>query len=202
MRHRPSSLALAALVLATAGCADGVGAPLTAPVTVADGRDHGTPQNFQAHLSGDEEVPSRETLAQGNAKFQLSKDGQSLHYKLIASNIENAFMAHIHLAPAGANGGIVVWLYGTPPASNVPASSQVRHDGVLAEGTITKANFIGTLAGKEMADLFAAIRAGNAYVNVHTRNLAIPAGPTMPLVPGNYPGGEVRGQIDHGNGMH
>ena len=45
----------------------------------------------------------------------------------------------------------------------------------------------------------AQIRAGNAYVNVHTRDLTLPA---TQLQPGNYPGGEVRGQIDHGNGMH
>lgn len=29
-------------------------------------------------------------------------------YRLIIANIENAFMAHIHRAPAGANGGVVV----------------------------------------------------------------------------------------------
>jgi hypothetical protein len=37
-----------------------------------------------------------------------------------------------------------------------------------------------------------------ALVNVHTRNLAIPAAQAEA---GNFPGGEVRGQIDHGNGM-
>lgn len=190
----------AALPLLALACADPVGAPLTAPISVMEARDHGTPQNFQTHLSGDEEVPSRETLAQGNAKFQLSKDGQSLEYKLIASNIENAFMAHIHLGPAGTNGGVVVWLYGTPPGVVSPAS-QVRHDGVLAEGTITAANFVGALSGQSMEALLTHIRNGNAYVNVHTRNLAIPVTNPPTLVPGNYPGGEVRGQIDHGNGM-
>ena len=196
-RLRLLSLALPVAALA---CADPVEAPLTAPIAVVEDRDDGTPLNFQTHLHGEEEVPSRETLAQGNAKFQLSKDGQTMEYKLVASNIENAFMAHIHLAPAGSNGGVVVWLYGTPPGVVTP-ESQVRHDGVLAEGSFTAANFVGALAGKSMEDLVAAIRAGNAYVNVHTRIL-VPAGtPAPPLQPGNYPGGEVRGQIDNGNGM-
>ena len=179
------------------GCADPVGAPLTAPVVVAD-RDDGTPQNLQTHLSGDEEVPARATLAQGNAKFQLSKDGQTMEYKVIASNIDNAFMTHIHLAPAGSNGGIVVWLRPTVPNAVPAPETQTRQDGVFAEGSFTSANFVGAMAGKTMADLVAQIRAGNAYVNVHTRNLAIPA---TQLEAGNFPGGEVRGQIDHGNGM-
>jgi hypothetical protein len=195
-RLRLVSLSLPFLALA---CADPASAPLTAPIMVMEARDDGTPQNFQTHMDGAAErpVPRLDTEAQGNAKFQLSKDGQSLEYKLIASNIENAFMAHIHLGPREGTGGIVVWLYGTPPGV-VSAASQARHDGVLAEGTITSANFVGAMAGKSMDDLLAAIRAGNTYVNVHTRNLALPA---TTAVAGNYPGGEVRGQIDHGNGM-
>ena len=190
---RFAALSLPFLALA---CADRVDAPLAAPVGIVEGRD-GTPQNFQTHLHGEEEVPSRETLAQGNAKFQLSKDGSTMSYKIIASNIENAFMVHIHLAPRGSNGGIVVWLR---PVSRIPdpAAMQGRHDGVFAEGSFTSANFVGALAGKSMQHLVDAIRAERAYVNVHTRNVALPAGQ---LEPGNYPGGEVRGQIDHGNGM-
>ena len=201
MRHLPRSTAVVALaVLAPLACADPVGAPLAAPVTVTQVRDadDGTPQNFQTHLAGDNEIPSRETLAQGNAKFQLSRDGETMAYKVIASNIDNAFMSHIHLGPAGANGPIVVWLRPTIPNGTAGPESQVRQDGVFAEGSFTKANFVGLMAGKSMADLVAAIQAGNAYVNVHTRNLAIPA---SQLEAGNFPGGEVRGQIDHGNGM-
>ena len=178
-------------------CADPVGESLTAPVTIMAARDGGVPQNFQTHLAGDNEVPARATLAQGNAKFQLAPDGQSIEYKLIASNIENAFMAHIHLAAPTANGGIVVWLFNTPPGTVTPAS-QVRHDGVLAEGTITAANFVGALAGQPMSALLTHIRNGNAYVNVHTRDLDLAA---SALQAGNFPGGEVRGQIDHGSGM-
>jgi hypothetical protein len=190
-------IGLLCLPLTLLACADPVGESLTAPVAIMAARDGGVPQNFQTHLAGDNEVPARETLAQGNAKFQLAPDGQSIEYKLIASNIENAFMAHIHLGAPTANGGVVVWLFNTPPGT-VTAASQVRHDGVLAVGTITAANFVGALAGQPMSALLTHIRNGNAYVNVHTRDLDLAA---TALQAGNFPGGEVRGQIDHGSGM-
>jgi hypothetical protein len=138
---------------------------------------HGAPQNFRTHLAGDAEVPPRDTAAQGQAIFQLSKDGTELSYKLIASNILNITQAHIHLAPAGVNGGIVAWLYpSAAPAVLIPG----RHDGVLAEGTITAASLVGALAGRPLADLVDALETDNAYVNVHTSQ---------------FPPGEIRGQV-------
>ena len=134
-------------------------------------------QNFVAHLSGDQEVPARATLATGEAIFQLSKDGTELSYKLIVANLENVQASHIHLAPVGVNGGVVVWLYpSAPPSLLIPGTT----NGILAQGVITDANLVGSLAGKTVADLVNELNAGNAYVNAHT-----------PL----YPGGEIRGQI-------
>jgi len=138
----------------------------------------GRSNNFHAHLSGGQEVGPVDTTAQGQATFKLSADGQSLSYKLIATNIDDVLMAHIHLAPAGSNGGIVVWLYpDAPPPVLIPG----RSTGVLAEGVITAADFVGTLAGADMSDLVDELRSGGAYVNVHTTS---------------HPGGEIRGQID------
>jgi hypothetical protein len=127
-----------------------------------------TTGRWSTHLTNDQEIPTPiPTLAQGQAVFKLSDDGSALHYTLIASNIENVLQAHIHLrvyADAGT-GGIVVWLYPDgPPAMLIPG----RHDGVLAEGTITSANLVNALAGKEISDLVAALDSGLAYVNVHT----------------------------------
>ncbi|MGH7455091.1 MAG: CHRD domain-containing protein, partial [bacterium] len=66
-----------------------------------------------------------------------------------------------------------------------------RTDGVLAQGTITAANLVGPLAGHPLSDLISAMRAGNTYVNVHTND-----GVGLPDTgPGDFPGGEVRGQI-------
>jgi hypothetical protein len=65
---------------------------------------------------------------------------------------------------------------------------------VLAEGTITSANLINDLAGKPLSALIAQMEAGNAYVNVHT-NDGVGAVNTGP---GDFPGGEIRGQLDRG----
>jgi hypothetical protein len=146
-------------------------------VTAAVGAPPHQRQTFVAPLSGAEEVPPVDTRARGNAVFRLSADGTELTYRLIASNIENVLMAHIHLAPSGVNGPVVVWLYPeAPPPQLIPG----RHDGVLATGTITGADLVGPLAGGSMADLVAEIVAGNTYVNVHTEQ---------------WPPGEIRGQI-------
>jgi hypothetical protein len=151
--------------------------------------------NIGTHLTGDEEVPVRPTQAQGQAMFRIADDGQSIDYKLIASNIDNAFMAHIHMAPAGVNGGIVVWLFpSTTPNVTGPLGAG-RHDGVLAEGTIVAANLTGALAGHPLADLISLIRSGGGYVNVHT-NDGVGATNTGP---GDFPGGEIRGQLVHGS---
>jgi len=133
--------------------------------------------NFRAHLSGDNEVPAVETMATGQAIFMLSKDGMTLHYKLIVANIEDVRMAHIHLAPAGTNGGVVAWLYPPKsPAVTIPGTS----NGILAEGMIEAANLINALGGHPLSDLIDAMSSGGAYVNVHTVK---------------YGGGEIRGQI-------
>jgi hypothetical protein len=146
--------------------------------------------NVGTHLKGRYEVPLRNTNAQGQAIFRMSDDGQSVHYKLIASNIDNAFMAHIHMAPAGVNGPVVEWLF--PSTAPVPGpTGSGRHDGVLAEGTFTAANLVGPLAGHPLSDLLAAIQSGNAYVNVHTMDNQ----PGVNTGPGDFPGGEIRGQL-------
>ena len=152
--------------------------------------------NFNTHLSGDEEVMPigivNNSLAQGQANFKLSADGTQLHYKLIAANIENAFQAHIHMGPAGANGPIVVWLFpSTTPGAPGPLGAG-RMDGVLAEGAITAANLVGPLKDHPFSELIDAIRAGNAYVNVHTNDGVAPTN----TGPGDFPGGEIRGQLD------
>jgi hypothetical protein len=136
-------------------------------------------------LSGAEEVPARDTNARGNALFTLSDDGLTLSYKLIVANINNVVASHIHVGPAGTNGPVVLFLYGPAPAGGG------RSDGVLAQGTATGADLVGPLAGQPLSALIDAIRAGNAYVNVHTNDGVDPTN----TGPGDFPGGEIRGQI-------
>lgn len=141
----------------------------------------GSARNFFAHLSGGEEVPANESRAQGQIKLQLSPDGESLSYKLIVSNLDNVHMAHLHMAPAGSNGGVVVWLYPSAPPPQLIAG---RTQGVLAEGVITATSLRGALAGQPLSSLIDAFEAGLIYANVHTTP--------------DFPGGEVRGQIRGG----
>jgi hypothetical protein len=134
-------------------------------------------QNFRAHLAGKQEVPPVATRAEGQVIFQLSADGLSLRYQLNVANINDITMAHIHLAPAGQNGGVVAWLYPSePPGVLIPG----RFQGVLAAGVILGDDLVGSLAGQPLSALIDAIKAGGTYVNVHT------------VANG---GGEIRGQI-------
>jgi hypothetical protein len=199
---RSVSIAVAGLLFA--GCASDAPVP-TAPMSVpvveqAAHAPGGNPAsnggNFGTPLSGDEEVMPAGVVnvskARGNAIFQLSADGQSLTYKLIAANIENAFMAHIHRGVAGTNGGIVVWLYpSTAPVAGPMGGGRIN--GVIAEGTITSANLVGTLVDQPLSALVELLRTGQAYVNVHTNDGVSPTN----TGPGDYPGGEVRGQVEH-----
>lgn len=151
----------------------------------------GANRNWSTHANGTQEVPVRATNAQAQAIFHLSQDGTQLDYKLIAANIENAFMAHIHINRPGVNGPIAVWLY--PSTATVPGpTAGGRIDGVIAQGTITASNLVGPLAGQPLSALVSAMNGGNAYVNVHTSDGVAPPD----TGPGDFPGGEVRGDVN------
>ena len=139
---------------------------------------------FTAHLTGAGEVPARDTAAQGQAIFQLSKDGTELRYRLIVANITNVTASHIHLGAEDVNGPVVVSLYGGVAASG-------RIDGVIATGTITAADLTGPLAAQPLSALLDQMEAGNTYVNVHTNDGVAPTN----TGPGDFPGGEIRGQL-------
>lgn len=187
-RSLPLPLALLALAACTGADDPAFDRTLTAPLlAVKTGAE-----SFTAHPNGDDEVPARPTLARGNAYFQVSEDGSAISYKLIVANIENVVQSHIHIGPPGVNGPVTVFLYG------LVASGGGRVDGVLAEGTFTAADLIGPLAGMTIADLLAEIKAGNAYVNVHTND-----GDATPNEgPGDFPGGEIRAQVGGGHTNH
>lgn len=150
-------------------------------------------RDFEADLAGEFEVPApRVTGAEGEAEFKLIANGTKLRFKVKVEDITNVWMAHIHLAPTGVNGPIVVWLFPRtqqPPAQSLPG----EFDGKLAEGLITAADLTGPLAGKSLSDLVAAMQAGNTYVNVHTNDFVDPPN----TGPGDFGSGEIRGQLHH-----
>jgi CHRD domain len=137
----------------------------------------GAQNKFQATLSGKQQNPSIDTPAHGTATFTLSQSGKSLSYRLWVADIENVSMAHIHIGPEGQEGPVAVWLYPSKPPAVV---KEGKFTGVLARGTITAADLLGSLKGKTIGDLVDEIKAGMTYVNVHTTA---------------HPAGEIRGQI-------
>ena len=153
--------------------------PETFSAPIVELRTEAQSNHFVATQSGGEEAPPVATRGRGTAVFSLSDDGTLLTYRLITANVANITQSHIHLAPAGVNGPVVVFLFGLVPEG-------VSSTGILAEGTIAEADLIPRPAigfGGTMAELVAQLRGGGAYVNVHT--LA-------------FPGGEVRGQVREG----
>jgi CHRD domain len=160
------ALALAALLPVVVACGDD-----------DDGLEPGT--SFSATLSGAEEVPAVPTTATGTATFTVS--GGQITYTINVSGIENAVASHIHVAPVGENGPVVMNLCGT--GDPVPAC--VSGTGVLATGTN------GTAVGITFDELVAEMQAGNTYVNVHTDN----GSPPPNSGPSDMASGEIRGQI-------
>ena len=160
--------------------------------------------NMGTHMTGAEEVftptpPSTATPAdsrgQGEAIFRVNSDG-TVDFRLIASNIDNVIMSHIHCGLPGINGPIRMWLYPVIGPTGAPGpNGSGPHDGVLASGTFNPAGVVcpASAVGANMP-LLDAMRAGLTYVNVHT-NDGIPPTNTGP---GDFPGGEIRGQLDHG----
>lgn len=142
-------------------------------------------KNFVTHLSGDNEIPPRDTHATGQATFKLNEQGTELSYRLIVANIDNVVASHIHLGAADENGPVVAFLFGSVPPGGGASN------GVIATGTITAANLVGPLAGDPLSVLLEEMRAGNTYVNVHTNDGVAPTN----TGPGDFPGGEIRGQI-------
>jgi hypothetical protein len=142
------------------------------------------PTNFSARMEGGQEVPPRTTATTGHAIFRL-KDETHLEFTLNLPNIKNVVAAHIHCASAGENGPVGVTLYGPVP----PGGGSVN--GFVVQKTITAPDVGNACEWADLAAVVAAMRSGNAYVNVHTDDGVDPAD----TGPGDFQPGELRGQI-------
>jgi hypothetical protein len=195
---RKQELLVVAAAVLVVGCSSERAAPtgyeIRAPLYAMPPHAGQSDFNFNTHLTGDEETPPNTSPAQGQAVLRVSDDGLSVDFQLIASNIDNVTQAHIHCGPPGVAGPIRVWLFPNIGATGValpPGGG--RHDGVLASGTFHPAGIIcPALAGNPSMPVLDAIRAGLAYVNVHTNDGVAP----INSGPGDFPAGEIRGQLD------
>jgi hypothetical protein len=157
-----------------------------ATATAAQGSDDDDDERARAKLIGYQEVPAISTEGGGTFRARMVDDDAfrfRLSYDDLSSNVRQA---HIHFGQKSVNGGIVVFLcsnLGNGPVGTAPCPNSGD-----VTGTITAAQVIdptgpnqGISAG-EFDEVVDAIRAGVAYVNVHTDT---------------FQGGEIRGQLHH-----
>jgi hypothetical protein len=127
---------------------------------------YAAPRQYEAGLSGANEVPPVATDAHGMAHFTFYPGLDALHYFITVGDIENITMSHIHKGWPDENGPVVHWLY--------------HNTGINAPGgPWDEDNPIGgclMFTAEHLVDLLT----GYYYVNVHTSQ---------------HPAGEIRGQI-------
>jgi hypothetical protein len=106
-------------------------------------------------LTGDQEVPAVTTQAKGAGKITIADD------KSVSGSVKTTgvagIMAHIHLAPADKNGAPII-----------PLEKKGDDEWAVPAGS------------KLSDDQYAAFKAGNLYVNVHSAD---------------HKGGEIRAQL-------
>lgn len=134
---------------------------------------------FRAELRGFEEVPAIFTSASGSAEVRINEDEGVIEYRLSYDDLSSpSTAAHIHFGQPGVNGGIMAFLCGGDDKPECPL------EGGTVSGTITAENILAIPEqGLQAGDFHAAlviIRAGLAYVNVHSQR---------------FPAGEIRGQL-------
>lgn len=134
----------------------------------------GSGPEYEANLTGSQEVPPVATSMKGKVEFVL-KDG-TLKFKLrVRNNTNEIFAAHIHCAPPGVNGPVGVTLF---------SGSFTSSNGFLARGTISDPVPANACGWASVAAIVSAMESGNAYVNVHTTAAS-----------GGVPSGEIRGDL-------
>jgi hypothetical protein len=145
--------------------------------------DQPVPHQFGAHLVPTQEVPALSSPASGDISIWIDDKSDTVFYELAYDGIGTAVLAaHIHLGQFSVNGGVMAFLCG---GGGAPACAAAP--GGVVTGEITAARIIGPagqgVAAGEFVEFVAAIRNGVAYANVHSTQ---------------FPGGEVRGQLQPG----
>ena len=136
----------------TVSVTDGVNTTTTSAVLTIKQVD-----NFEASLSGYNEVPPVASVASGVVSMRMVADDGVLEVTFSVANLAGTLTgAHIHLGALGQNGGVALSL--APPSGSFSETYDITG----------------------MSDLVTALRAGDAYVNVHSSA---------------YTGGEIRGQV-------
>jgi CHRD domain len=171
-----------------------VGVLVTATIiaTAATGHDK---SGINAKMTGYEELPTLSTSANGTFTASLNRAGDAISYTETYTGPfdanaagGNVLQSHIHFGARAFSGQVSAFLcsnLGNGPAGTPTCPSP---SGTVT-GVITAAQVIGPagqgISAGQFDELVAAIRAGYAYVNVHTST---------------FPAGEIRGQISDKGG--
>jgi hypothetical protein len=153
-------------------------------------------------LSGFQENPDVSTVARGSFTIDIDDDAQEITYELRYHGLEGTVtQAHIHFGKFAVNGGITLFLCGTPASPGPAGTPTCPADGeteavvtrtvganeILAPG-VSPTNTVGQgIEAMNFEEFAAALRRGNTYANVHSSK---------------WPGGEIRAQISPRNAKH
>jgi CHRD domain/Bacterial Ig domain len=96
-------------------------------------------------MSGNQEVPAVMTAAAGIASSTVNRDSGTIELHVNATGVDDATAAHIHTAPTGQNGSVLIGLLQDPSDTGHWSVSASLDTGALAD-----------------------YKAGGLYVNVHT----------------------------------
>ena len=143
----------------------------------------------RATLKGFNEVPSVSTEGGGSFEAVINRNGDAIDFEITYAGIQGTVtQSHMHVGQRGVNGGIVLWICGSAtnplPANagntNICTSPNGHFTGTWMAGNVQTLTNGQQISTGDLDEVIAAIRAGVAYVNVHS-NLS--------------PGGEIRGQV-------
>jgi hypothetical protein len=141
----------------------------------------------RANLTGFREVPAISSPASGQFRAVINAGAGTIAYELTYSGLTgDVQQAHIHVGQRSVNGSVSVFLCQTEaspdPTGLAPRCRQSgKVSGLLQSANMIEGGIVDQgIAPGEFDELVAAIRAGVAYVNVHSST---------------FPAGEIRGQI-------
>ena len=163
-------------------------APIVAAVAAASiGAQPGgaLAETVHVQLTSYEEVPALSSAATGTFRAFIDDAAGSIRYTLSYSGLAgDVAMGHIHFGQLSVTGGISVWLCQTAGFVDPTGLAPTCVQSGTVTGLLTQANVIGPagqgIAPAEFDEIVAAIRAGIAYVNVHSSA---------------FLSGEIRGQL-------
>ena len=130
--------------------------------------------HFKATMNAANEVGTVASSGTGTADYTV--DGGTVSYTVTFTGLTaNANAGHIHVGPAGVNGGVTV-------PFTVPRNTAGTFTGTFTAANVAAASTTDGGVGVDAGDyngLLQLMRAGETYTNIHTQP---------------FPNGEIRGQ--------